>query len=199
MPSNTSLDAGALSRQAAYSQQMAAASASPRTSVPMHYYGQSYQPTTGSPGGQQQYYQQAGYRTSASSGYTSPVQQQSQQYAMQYSPNNPYAAAATAGYNGGGYQAASGQPRFSRSSSSGGSDCGSDTDSQASDSSIEIVPRVRSEADGYNQHKTPSGNVVCSVSGQQIEFFCGVHIPQSAVRDGSISPGFSQAIASSVA
>jgi hypothetical protein len=112
----------------------------------------------------------------------------------QYSPHNPYAAAG-----------ATGQPRYSRSHSArsfssvgSGSDSGSDTDSQVSDTpSIEIVPRVRSEADGYNRGRTPSGNVVTSVSGQQIEFFCRVHIPEKCVENNGaggrvVSPGFSQ-------
>jgi hypothetical protein len=48
------------------------------------------------------------------------------------------------------------------------------------------VAGVSSEADGYNRRKTPSGRVVQGVSGQQIEFFTGVHIPQRALKNGRV-------------
>ena len=41
---------------------------------------------------------------------------------------------------------------------------------------IRVVPRVRSEHDGYNQYsKTPSGVLRISFSGQMIELFEGTH------------------------
>jgi hypothetical protein len=57
---------------------------------------------------------------------------------------------------------------------------------------------VRSEADGYNRGRTPSGNVVRSVSGQQIEFFCRVHIPKKCVQNGRVAVGFAQTSAAAL-
>jgi hypothetical protein len=54
------------------------------------------------------------------------------------------------------------------------SDAGSDSDSSF-DSAISIVPKQRSDHDGYNRFKTPSGKVGKTQSGQQVELFLGTH------------------------
>ena len=56
---------------------------------------------------------------------------------------------------------------------------GYQSDSSISVSSNEdlvvVKPTERSEHDGYNQYKTPSGNVRQTSSGQMIELFEGTH------------------------
>jgi hypothetical protein len=69
-------------------------------------------------------------------------------------------------------------PKSVQKSRSEGDDT-SDTDSAVSDSSIEIIPTVRSEADGYNAMLTPSGRLMETETGQKVELWAGVHIPES--------------------
>jgi len=51
----------------------------------------------------------------------------------------------------------------------------------STDSTITIVPSHRSEHDGYNRFKTPSGRVAMTAGGQTIELFAGTH--QGARKD----------------
>ena len=51
----------------------------------------------------------------------------------------------------------------------------SEDSTSSTDSTITIVPSQRSEHDGYNRFKTPSGQVAVTAGGQQIELFVGTH------------------------